>query len=679
MARSRSQRLPIAVQLGFGFAAAFALLVIVSIVAVTQMQKMVQQTALIQGAAALDVSARDILTQLLNEETAVRGYTATANPIFLDRFREGRANLPVDLDAIAKSRAQYPQLADLIDSARPNIEKIDAFFDGEIKLVASGKRDLAAAGLVAGKKTFGKYRKEAAKIPAQTADILSAKNAELLAVERGAFLSIAMASLLALVLCAAIAVLLGRKISKRLRAVTDAMQHVAHDDFTRMVAAYGSLRDGDLTAEYRASAAPLPLRGSDEIADLTRTYNLLANGVHESARAFEATTRRLQETMYGVLDSSNSLMGGAVQVSAATTQSNVAIAQMSHAAQQVANESREQANAVARSRIALEELKVAAHQIASGATDQAHSVQASHEAVESLNRQIAALADLAVSLQEAAERARSRAMDGGAAVGKTTQAMGAMKVESTKVETTVLKVEERSTAVGEIVSAIDDIADQTNLLALNAAIEAARAGEHGRGFAVVATEIRKLAERATRSTREISEILSEIRRDSITAADSMRSYASTVETCIGLADQASSALEGVNSAIVDTANIAGNVATGSRSMRNASGQVAGSMNSVSAVVEQNAAAASEMQQTTQAVTDSIAPIAVAAEENSAAAQQLSVAAAELASQIEEIAAATVGVRGQAEDLTGLMRGFRVTNGQAAPAFKPTGRPALGAA
>ena len=149
----------------------------------------------------------------------------------------------------------------------------------------------------------------------------------------------------------------------------------------------------------------------------------------------------------------------------------------------------------------------------------------------------------------------------------------------------VQQLGERSLQIGQIVTLIQEIAEQTNLLALNAAIESARAGEHGRGFAVVAGEVRRLAERTTTATKEISEAVKSIQLGTGSAVSSIKSSSDRVEKSVASADAAARSLTVLGTSAAEVRQRIERIAQASEEQSQASGLVGQPMHQTSASIE----------------------------------------------------------------------------------------------
>lgn len=429
--------------------------------------------------------------------------------------------------------------------------------------------------------------------------------------------------IIALVLTLAAAASLAGNITRPIKKLAAAVQRVAN---------------GDLTFQ-------LDIKRRDELGDLAGDLLSMQSGIKNMIEHISSTSRY-------VADTSQSL-------STSTLEATKSIKQVAEAIEQIAAGSEEQSKSASDTLQTTQQVILAIDQIAAGAQNQSENAVTTSTLVDNMGSQIQTMAEGMLTVKELSEQNGEVATEGGKVVQMTVKGMLSVKDATADTAVKINELGEQSQKIGEIIEVIDDIAEQTNLLALNAAIEAARAGEHGKGFAVVADEVRKLAERSGKATKEIANLITDMQRGTRLAVESMRVGSKEVEDGVNLAQEAGKSLnkivEGVEEAGIKVKEIMELI----KDVLHSSSEVSSAVNNVAAITEENTAATQEMSASSEQVSISMQNVAAISEENASSSEEVSESAEKLAGSIEEISASSNQLAEMAEELQQMVGKFKV--------------------
>jgi methyl-accepting chemotaxis protein len=333
------------------------------------------------------------------------------------------------------------------------------------------------------------------------------------------------------------------------------------------------------------------------------------------AKAFARMTEGLRAMVRQVRDSASQVASGAGQMAGASDESAKVSVQAASAIDEVTS--------------TMHEMSINVQNVVKNTQVQASSVAETSASIDQMVTSIQRVADTAKLLVEISHRSREEAQTGMVTMDKATAGLNrtSQAIQSSAEIIDVLG--RRADDIGKIIEVIDDLAEQTNLLALNAAIEAARAGEHGLGFAVVAEEVRKLAEKSTQSTKEISELIQGIQKEAREAVDNMEHSTTMVQEGLTLNKDLSVALEKISDVVSEVYKFSQEIGAATMEQSNGSAQIAKATNRLTEITQEINSSVEEQASGAQAVVRAMERMRELVQQSTSSSTELAAAAEQM--------------------------------------------------
>ncbi|MGA3056608.1 MAG: methyl-accepting chemotaxis protein [Candidatus Limnocylindrales bacterium] len=463
----------------------------------------------------------------------------------------------------------------------------------------------------------------------------------------------------ALALALGLALLFSRRMAADAKRVLRLVQSVSGNEIAAMESGLSAFAANDLTFRSQPETVPIPNPGSDEIGQTATAANAMLERVIAAMASYQTARTNMTATLRTVKEAAASVSKASHEMKSAANQAGQAIGQIATTIGQVAAGASDQAQASSATAGLVQELTAVADEVRSGAMESSARADAASGSLAHMAAAIGQTSQASDEVTRTTEATAAAADNGRLAVRQTVDGMSRIKTAVEGASARVTDLGAKSDQIGAIVETIDDIAEQTNLLALNAAIEAARAGEQGKGFAVVADEVRKLAERSSRATKEIADLVAEVQAGTQEAVKAMQVGAREVVDGAELAGRSGAALDEIEGAVNATRAAVSNIGTAMEAMRQSSAAVMAASDAIAAIAATTNGAAARMAGSISEAGQSMESIAAISEQNSASAEEVSASTEEMSAQVEEVVISAAELARMAGELDTLVAQFRL--------------------